>query len=86
MFNALTLVERSSNQESFVIDGGFLSHKVVWNRNLSFNYIAKKYIKYVQEQFGFSASIVFDGYLDDPNVTLPKPWERLRRIKNHNKS
>ncbi|CAH2098341.1 unnamed protein product [Euphydryas editha] len=52
LFNAFTPVERSSNisaNSHFVIDGGFLLHKVVWDRNSSFNDITNKYVKYVQK-------------------------------------
>ncbi|GBP26029.1 hypothetical protein EVAR_20043_1 [Eumeta japonica] len=67
----------------FVIDGGFLLHKVIWDRNSSFKDITTKYVKYVQEHFGLSASIVFDGYSDDPDIAGTKSWERLRRTKKH---
>ncbi|CAD6231375.1 GSCOCG00012225001-RA-CDS, partial [Cotesia congregata] len=83
LFNTFTPVERSSNistSSHFVIDGGFLLHKVIWDRNSSFKDITTKYVKYVQEHFGLSASIVFDGYSDDPDVAGTKSWERLHAL------
>lgn len=40
-------------------------------------------IGYIQEHFGPSASIVFDGYSEDPDIVETKSWERLRRTKKH---
>lgn len=86
LFNAFTPIEQPSNDDHrshFVIDGGFLIHKVVWGRNSSFDNILDKCVRYVQKHYDLSASIVFDGYSENPDITGTKSWERLRRTKKH---
>ncbi|KAL4100763.1 hypothetical protein QTP88_020794 [Uroleucon formosanum] len=78
---------QSSNLESFtlgnalyVIDGGFLLHRVMWQLNLTFNQIFQLYLSYIRKHFGTNAVIVFDGY--NESSTSTKNMERNRRVKN----
>ncbi|GBP82936.1 hypothetical protein EVAR_99727_1 [Eumeta japonica] len=83
LFNAFTPVDRSSNisaRSHFVIDGGFPLHKVIWDRNSSFKDITTKYVKYVQEHFGLSASIV----LTVTQTTLILQEQSLKRLPHEN--
>ena len=57
----------------FVIDGGFLLHKGVWQNNETFGETAQRYINYVKFRYP-NSMVVFDGY---DNST--KDPERLRR-------
>lgn len=65
----------------FVIDGGFLQHKIIWDRGFSFIKICQKNAYFVRSHYGQSVSIIFDGYPDDPEIAGTKTWERRRRFK-----
>lgn len=64
----------------YVIDGGFLLHRVMWQLNLTFSQIFQLYLTYITKHFGTNAVIVFDGY--DKSSTSTKNVERSRRVKN----
>jgi len=75
-----------SNLESFtlgnalyVIDGGFLLHRVMWQFNLTFNQIIKLFLSYKTKHFGTNVVIVFDG--NKESSTSTKNMERKRRVK-----
>ena len=46
----------------YVLDGGALLHRVVWNRGLTYDEICKQYVSYVKKHYG-KPTVVFDGYL-----------------------
>ena len=57
-------IEIDKTNASYIIDGGYLLHRVVWDREETFNVIFDKYVQYVHRHFGHRVSIVFDGYTD----------------------
>ncbi|KYN14791.1 hypothetical protein ALC57_12999 [Trachymyrmex cornetzi] len=79
-----------------VIDGGFLLHKVIWQKNDTIEEIVKKYINYVRSHYAVNSYIVFDGYPEvnkTATTTLAasastsigtKQSERSRRNKSAN--
>ncbi|XP_071574804.1 uncharacterized protein [Temnothorax nylanderi] len=71
----------TSEDVCYVIDGGFLLHKVVWRKGEIFSFISDTYVKYVQKYYGKNAVIVFDGYSEDIAKKSTKTSERLRRSK-----
>jgi 5'-3' exonuclease len=64
-----------------VIDGGYLLHKVIWNRSSTFGGICQGYVKYVQRHYGTNVMVIFDGYPTDPSQQGTKTAERARRYK-----
>ena len=74
-------VNTPSNIESalYVIDGGFLLHRVAWELREKFSSILNKYVEYVKKYFGARPSMIFDGYPDEPTEKSTKSAERLRR-------
>lgn len=69
-----------------VVDGGFLLHKVVWQKNDTVEEITNKYVRYVSSNYAPNSYIVFDGYPECGNTvaatkasTSTKKMERLRR-------
>jgi len=70
------------NNMKYVIDGGYLLHRVVWNTNDSVNNILEKYVNFVRHHYP-NSTIVFDGYPEDGTFST-KSAERSRRIKNIN--
>ncbi|KAF4531641.1 hypothetical protein B566_EDAN006572 [Ephemera danica] len=54
--------EQSNNADIFVIDGGFLLHKLCWPRPATWNDIFNAYVDYVIKYYGTNSIIVFDGY------------------------
>jgi len=61
----------------YVIDGGFLLHRVIWQMRQTFELICESYITYVEKHFGTDVNIVFDGY--ENNAKSIKSSERQRR-------
>lgn len=63
-----------------VVDGGFLLHRVIWQKNASVATICDGYITYINRHYpGLSRTVVFDGYLNSANST--KSQEQRRRYK-----
>ncbi|XP_065213981.1 uncharacterized protein LOC135841104 [Planococcus citri] len=81
-FPALTKVPNLENA-TYVIDGGFLLHRVLWIGNSTYGELCDKYVEYVQT-FGSDVMVVFDGYEDTKNST--KNAEHLRRLKRKGSS
>ena len=46
----------------FVIDGGYLLRKYIWDSKDTFQEICDKYIKSIKEHYGILTPVVFDGY------------------------
>lgn len=71
-----------------VVDGGFLLHKVIWQKNETVEEIMNKYLRYVEKHYAASSYFVFDGYPEIkksvtvttvPAATSTKKGERSRR-------
>lgn len=59
-FDALTTPTSSTEQNAiYVIDGGFLLHKVLWQKPATFNQICDQYVNYVKHVYGQDCVIVF---------------------------
>ncbi|KAJ8684487.1 hypothetical protein QAD02_020279 [Eretmocerus hayati] len=64
---------------AFVIDGGFLLHRVVWNQGENIQRIISRYIAFVKKHYlGDDICIIFDGYPDNEYLST-KSFERFRR-------
>ncbi|KYN50610.1 hypothetical protein ALC57_11948 [Trachymyrmex cornetzi] len=50
------------SDKKFIIDGGFLLHRVVWSTNTSYKNICTTYLNYVKSHYGTNCIVVFDGY------------------------
>ncbi|KYN10882.1 hypothetical protein ALC57_16982 [Trachymyrmex cornetzi] len=63
----------------YVIDGGFLLHKVVWPKNSTYFEIFTCYVNYIKRNYveNLNCIVVFDGY---SNSFGTKNSERLRRL------
>lgn len=72
IFSPSTVSEKLT--DDYVIDGGYLLHRVVWPSGKKFNEITEIYKKYILRHFGSSIHVVFDGYSD---ITL-KSMEHAR--------
>lgn len=64
--------------QTYVVDGGWLVHKVKWQSGVSYFVIANQYSQYLSKHFGSSTTVVFDGYEDGPTI---KDQEHIRRGK-----
>ncbi|CAG9833248.1 unnamed protein product [Diabrotica balteata] len=77
-------IELDEITTTYIIDGGFLLHRVVWNKDDTFCNILHKYVRYLQTHYGSSIVVVFDGYSDyTKNI---KAMEQLRRTAGISKS
>ena len=68
----------------YIIDGGFLLHRIVWYRNQSFGAISENYVQYVSRHYGNNAIVVFDGYPSNAANKSAKSAERYQRSRKHN--
>ncbi|CAH0757850.1 unnamed protein product [Diatraea saccharalis] len=69
----------NTNDKCYVIDGGYLLHKVIWQKGMSFRSICDRYVHYVTKTFGITSIVVFDGY---GNIEMNiKNAERARRTQ-----
>ncbi|GBL58459.1 hypothetical protein AVEN_188014-1, partial [Araneus ventricosus] len=64
----------------YVVDGGFLLHRVLWQAKESFSFTLKKYVDYSKKHFNEGATIVFYGYPEDAAKSA-KSIERISRKK-----
>jgi len=48
------------NFKTYVVDGGFLLHRVIWQINHTFEKILQLYVSYIEKHFGKKVSIVFE--------------------------
>ena len=62
----------------YIMDGGFLIHKVKWTLHQSFSSIMDNYVKYIKNNYGNICTVVFDGY----ESLTTKASERNRRDKH----
>ena len=46
----------------FIIDGGYLLRKCVWDSKFTFKEVCLKYIKFIHDNIGMDVTVVFDGY------------------------
>ncbi|GBM71018.1 hypothetical protein AVEN_56658-1 [Araneus ventricosus] len=86
LFSAFTptKIDAVQGKNNFiVVDGGHLLHKVVWQRNMNFEDIAKSYLTYLQTHYGSNVAVVFDGYPSDVNGNSAKSAELIRRANLH---
>ncbi|KYN02063.1 hypothetical protein ALC62_07132 [Cyphomyrmex costatus] len=84
LFGYFTKTEPPRGDLVHVVDGGFLLHKVVWQKNDTVQVINQKYLNFVRKHYTDDSFIVFDGYPDnklDTNTTTSstKTAERSRR-------
>ncbi|GBL60933.1 hypothetical protein AVEN_169786-1, partial [Araneus ventricosus] len=66
----------------YVVDGGFLLHRVLWQTKESFSFILKKYVDYTKKHFTEGTTIVFDDYPEDAAKST-KSVESFRRTKKY---
>ncbi|CAH1106781.1 unnamed protein product [Psylliodes chrysocephalus] len=57
-------IDINNTNATYIIDGGYLLHRVVWDSEETFNVILDKYVQYVRRHFGSSITVVFHGYND----------------------
>lgn len=57
---------------TYIIDGGFLLHRVVWQKYGTFHIVIHKYINYLRNNFGTNTVVIFNGYSDTSKIS--KRW------------
>ncbi|GBN99990.1 hypothetical protein AVEN_39532-1 [Araneus ventricosus] len=61
----------------FLLDGGSLTHGVVWPKQETFGDVNTTYMSYIKRHYGDEVTVVFDGYTEISVKT--KVIERQRR-------
>ena len=54
--------------KKYVIDGGWLLHRVKWQKGFLYSEIINQYVDYVTRHYGVNVVIVFDGYGNGPSI------------------
>ncbi|KAJ8685596.1 hypothetical protein QAD02_021389 [Eretmocerus hayati] len=67
----------------YIIDGGFLLHKVVWHQGDIIDAILQRFVKYIEKHYSQGSTVIFDGYPSIPDARHIKSLERARRVKQN---
>ena len=68
--------ELPNERLKFVVDGGFLLHRVIWSVPSTYKEICDRYVAHVINKYSQNATVVFDGYESSTNT---KDAEHRRR-------
>ena len=74
------IAEVDRTNATYIIDGGYLLHHVVWDREETFSVIFGKYIQYLRRHYGQTITVVFDGY-SDSTKNIKAAEQRRRTTK-----
>ncbi|GBL79850.1 hypothetical protein AVEN_28917-1 [Araneus ventricosus] len=76
-------VEIHNTNTTYIVDGGYLLHRVVWVREEIFDAIFEICVHYVHRHFGHNVIIVFDGYSDyTKNIKGAEQRRRTTKISS----
>ncbi|KAG5874961.1 hypothetical protein JTB14_016757 [Gonioctena quinquepunctata] len=78
IFNAIAEKEINTETCHLVLDGGFLIHRMDWQKEDNFVNGYTAYTNFSRKRYGQKVSVVFDGYSE--NSTSTKCVERERRL------
>ncbi|XP_044579087.1 uncharacterized protein LOC123261518 [Cotesia glomerata] len=78
-------IDINNTNATYIIDGGYLLHRVVWDSEETFNVILDKYVQYVRRHFGPRVTVVFDGY-DDCTRNIKAAEQRRRTLATSSSS
>ncbi|GBN04979.1 hypothetical protein AVEN_115484-1 [Araneus ventricosus] len=70
LYKAFKPCTRDFNAESgvYIIDGGYLLHRVIWKRGSTFSSICDNYVTYVCTKYKSTALFIFYGYPENETV------------------
>ena len=74
-------ISRLINTDIYVIDGGFLLHKVKWNKCTTYKDVCDNYVHYIVKTFK-SAVIVFDGYKNENSIKKSEQFRQYLKKKS----
>ena len=77
VFQEIHINVRDPVNTHYVIDGGFLIHKVKWITDQVFSAIMNNYISHIRNNYSTNCTVIFDGY----EKRTIKQSERHRRAK-----
>ena len=83
IFSYCSTCIRDLDDAVFIVDGGFLLHRVTWPphiQELAYDEIYDVYISYIKQYYHTNATIVFDGYSDTKSSTRIAERQRRSRI------
>ena len=62
-----SLMNSIPKTDCYVLDGGYLLHRLPWKKGDSYNAIAESYADFTVRHYG-QATVVFDGYGEGPSI------------------
>ena len=71
------LVKTGNEEFTFVIDGGWLLHRLGWTKNERYSKILTNYCDYFKTHYGKGAKVIFDGY----EIPSTKDMTHVKRTK-----
>ena len=77
--------EGDTTNATYIIDGGYLLHHVVWDRGENFSVIFGKYVRYLRRYYGHRMTVVFDGH-GDSTKNIKAAEQRRRTTKTSSSS
>lgn len=57
-------IDISNTEATYIIDGGYLLYRVVWDSEENVHIILDKYVQYIRRHFGSRVTVVFDGFFN----------------------
>ncbi|GBM90290.1 hypothetical protein AVEN_90909-1 [Araneus ventricosus] len=83
LYKAFKPCTRDFNAENgvYIIDRGYLLHRVIWKRGSTFSSICDNYVSYVCTKYKLTALVIFYGYLENETVGGTKCAKWARRTQ-----
>ena len=71
-YKLFTLEEKTLDPRQcvYIIDAGYLLHKLVWPTGKTFGKVCAAYVRYVKAHFGGDCTVVFDGYENEEKYVV----------------
>ena len=66
----------------YVVDGGFLLHKVVWPPGEMFDTVLNCYVDFVKRYYSANSIIVFDGYPENLSTSSKNAERNVDKLSN----
>ena len=66
----------------FVVDGGYLLHRVIWPQHATCRDLYKAYVCYVQKHFCAGCYVIFDGYSNGPSTKGVEQERRAMEVRS----
>ncbi|GBN64994.1 hypothetical protein AVEN_175642-1 [Araneus ventricosus] len=81
-----TMVDFNAESSEYIIDGGYLLHRVMWNRGSNFPSVSDNYVTCIRTKRKLTDLVIFNGYPENETIGGSKCAERARRTRKQTSS